>query len=82
MAPLALVPGAIENGCDWDVETCANAAKGGHLEVLKWARENGCKWDEYTCQFAAEQGHIKVKDWAKENGCDFENRIDQQRYLH
>ena len=26
----------------WDRWTCANAAEGGHLEVLKWARENGC----------------------------------------
>ena len=23
--------------------TCAAAAEGGHLEVLKWARENGCR---------------------------------------
>jgi hypothetical protein len=25
------------------------AAKGGHLEMLKWARENGCPWNEETC---------------------------------
>ena len=25
----------------WNEGTCANAAYGGHLEVLKWARENG-----------------------------------------
>jgi hypothetical protein len=29
--------------------TCASAAEGGHLDVLKWARENGCPWDEETC---------------------------------
>src|SRR5262245_405338 len=23
---------------------CAEAAKGGHLHVLKWLRENGCPW--------------------------------------
>ena len=23
-----------ENGCTWNLETCAFAAKGGHLEVL------------------------------------------------
>ena len=34
----------------WDECTCAYAAEGGHLEVLKWARENGCPWDEYTCE--------------------------------
>ena len=26
--------------------TCSSAAKGGHLEVLQWARANGCPWDE------------------------------------
>jgi hypothetical protein len=30
----------------WDAWTCAYAAKGGHLEVLKWARENGCPWEQ------------------------------------
>ena len=25
----------------WKTSTCANAARGGHLEVLKWLRENG-----------------------------------------
>jgi hypothetical protein len=37
---------ARENGCPWDEWTCANAAEGGHLEMLKWARENDCPWDE------------------------------------
>ena len=26
----------------WDELTCWHAAKGGHLETLKWARENDC----------------------------------------
>ena len=34
----------------WDWWTCANAAGGGHLEVLKWARD---PWDERTCELAA-----------------------------
>ena len=25
---------------------CEDAAEGGHLETLKWARANGCPWDE------------------------------------
>ena len=33
------------------------AARGGHLEVLQWARANGCEWDEYTCSDAARGGH-------------------------
>ena len=48
---------------------CEDAARGGHLEVLKWARENGCPWDEHTCTYAAEGGHLDVLQWALENGC-------------
>jgi hypothetical protein len=40
---------ARENGCPWDVYTCARAARNGHLETLKWAQDNGCPWDEWTC---------------------------------
>ena len=40
--------------------TCAWAAEGGHLEVLKWARENGCPWDEETRELAAEElGYVE-----------------------
>ena len=35
---------ARENDCPWNEATCAWAAEGGHLEVLKWARANGCPW--------------------------------------
>ena len=57
------------NGCPWDETTCHNAAKGGHLEVLQWARQNGCPWNEWTCSYAAEGGHLEVLQWARENGC-------------
>jgi hypothetical protein len=30
---------AREQGYPWDESTCEHAAKGGHLEVLRWARE-------------------------------------------
>ena len=48
------------------LETCAYAARGGHFEVLKWARENGCEWNYQTCTFAAEGGHLEVLKWARE----------------
>ena len=48
---------------------CGVAARGGHLEVLKWARANGCPWDEWTCACAAEGGHLEVLKWARENDC-------------
>ena len=72
---------AVANGCAWQrvvtekmaeyghVDTCATLAKGGHLEVLQWAREHGCLWNEGTCEFAAEGGHLEVLQWAREHGC-------------
>ena len=33
---LEVLKWAWENECTWDANTCANAAKGGQLEVLKW----------------------------------------------
>ena len=56
----------------WDEETCAFAAWGGHLEVLKWAHENGCPWDEETCAYAARGGRLEVLKWAHENGCPWD----------
>jgi hypothetical protein len=53
----------------WDERTCWRAAKGGHLEVLRWARANGCPWDWRTCAEAAEKGHLEVLKWAIANGC-------------
>ena len=40
--PHCRCPLARENDCPWDWRTCAHAAKGGHLEVLKWLRANDC----------------------------------------
>ena len=61
-----------DNGCDWGWMTCAAAARGGHLGVLKWARENGCEWSWRTCSFAARGGHLGVLQWARENGCEWD----------
>ena len=59
--------------CPWDAWTCANAAAGGHLEVLKWARAHGCDWvssDVYSCYdcaaLAARGGHLEVLKWLLE----------------
>ena len=45
------------------------AAKGGHLEVLQWARANGCPWDNQTLLEARENGHSELENWAIANGC-------------
>lgn len=49
--------------------TCAWAAEGGHLEVLKWAIENDCPWDEQTCSRAAARDYLEVLKWLRTNGC-------------
>jgi len=33
---------ARQNGCGWDMYTCINAKKNGHLQVYDWAIQNGC----------------------------------------
>jgi len=53
---------------------CAYCAKGGHLEVLKWARANGCPWNEATCKLAASNGHLGVPQWARAHGCPWDER--------
>ena len=58
----------------WDVLTCAYAAWGGHLEVLKWARENGCPWNVSTCANAARGGHLEVLKWARANDCSWDEQ--------
>ena len=55
--------------CGLQGSTCSNAAAGGHLEVLQWARANGCEWHSGTCSNAAEGGHLEVLQWARANGC-------------
>ena len=45
---------------------CRYAAKGGHLEVLKWLRAERCLWDAVECHFAAVHGgHPEVLKWLK-----------------
>ena len=48
-----------------DAETCKAAAKGGHLDVLKWLRSQNCHWSEDTCRDAASGGHLDVLKWLR-----------------
>ena len=48
------------------------AAQGGHLQVLRWAREQGCPWDFTTCLSAAAGGHLEVLRWAREHDCEWD----------
>ena len=49
---------------------CHQAARGGHLGVLQWARANGCEWDSRTWHFSAR--HPPVREWLAANGCPCE----------
>lgn len=60
---------AHENGCPWDIFTCADAAHGGHMQCLKYAHEQGCPWDADTCSMATLGGHLECLKYAQENGC-------------
>jgi hypothetical protein len=62
----------ISNGyrCNVNKTTvCANAARKGDLQTLKWARSEGFTWDEKVCTNSAAHGHLEVLQWARENGC-------------
>ncbi len=47
------------------------AARGGHLQVLQWAKSQGCSWNKQTSSFAA-AGHLEVLQWAKSQGCSWD----------
>jgi hypothetical protein len=41
------------------------AAKGGHLDTLKWIRSNGGKWTSAAAQLAAKSGHLETLKWIR-----------------
>jgi len=44
---------------------CKFAARGGHLNVLTWARRaQDCPWGVDTCSAVAQGGHLDVLRWA------------------
>jgi hypothetical protein len=62
------------HGADWgspdldsDYDCAALAARGGHLEVLRWLWETDYEWDDpWTCACAAAGGHLNVLKWLRE----------------
>lgn len=55
---------------------CSYAARGGHLQILKWAKSNGYKWCKYEiCKDAAYSGNIEMIKWLREhNNCSWDSR--------
>ena len=57
-------------GYSYDMGACAEAARGGQLEALKFLRglKPPCDWGERTCIAAAGGGHMKVWMWLMGEG--------------
>ncbi len=53
-------------------EYATTLARGGHLNVLQWARSQGCPWDKWTCAFAAEAGNLEMLQRAHSQGCPWD----------
>ncbi|KAG6966215.1 hypothetical protein JG688_00006865 [Phytophthora aleatoria] len=52
-------------------EAARNAARNGHLQVVKWFKENDCPgWDLGIMNAAATGGHLKILQWLRENCSD------------
>jgi len=65
----------VERGGVFDEYTCAAAAMGGQIRVLKWLRERDCPMyrNEWTCYRAARGGHLEVLQWLREEGCPWDS---------
>ena len=64
------------------------AARGGHLNILKWARANGSPWYRHTAAYLAEGGHLEALKWVMTNGyrwksniCEYAAKGDQLEVL-
>jgi len=67
-----------ENGCyvepDRYDSLTNNAAREGHLEVLKWLHTNGCPLNAYAAACESGAKCLEILKWLKENGCIWDNR--------
>jgi hypothetical protein len=60
------------NGCIWNADTMAVAARSGQCHALKFLHENGCPWQSTTCSSAASKGYLYCLQYAHEHGCDWD----------
>jgi len=59
----------------WNATTCANAARGGHGDVLLWLRTQGCPWNERVCAAAAAGGHLDILRWLQQQNCPWDEAV-------
>ncbi|CAL6395180.1 unnamed protein product [Bathycoccus prasinos] len=68
---LEMVKYCVANECPVGAFACENAAKNGHLEVLKYLREEGkAPWGWRTACWAAHNGHLHILEYLVERKCD------------
>lgn len=56
-----------ERGGVWTMNTMNYAARGGHLDLIRYLRENDFTWDERTIGSAALYGHLDLIRYMREN---------------
>ena len=54
---------------DNSVWACTMAAKGGHLNCLKFLHENKCRWSKNTAKAASNYGHLDCLIYLHEHNC-------------
>lgn len=57
-------------GCQLDEHTLAQAARGGHFDLVKELCEEGCRWDWKVTAAAAQLGRMDMLEWLYEEGCE------------
>ncbi|CAL6322162.1 unnamed protein product [Bathycoccus prasinos] len=68
---LEMVKYCVANECPIYEEACAEAARNGHLECLKYLREEAkAPWDYWTAKCAAGNGHIHILEYLVERKYD------------
>jgi hypothetical protein len=59
------------------LRSCAEAARSGNIELVKWLKINDVAWDNLTCAAAATGGHLPLLQWLRS---PFWVRNDCQEY--
>ena len=89
-----MVKYCVANECPINEGACANAAKNGHLECLKYLREEvKAPWESWTAAWAAQNGHLHILEYLVERKFDKYNEeaciwaakyghLDCLKYLH
>ncbi len=68
---MEMVKYCVASECPITANTCAFAAKNGHLECLKYLREEGkAPWDWNTAWLAAKNGHLHILEYLVERKYD------------